>query len=291
MTFYEIEMLSIPTISFACDVETSHYENQFFNKKDFLEISCEHSGLLLRHDDGREEIARQNTVTVFSSDLCCRTFSHGSALQRHTTVGVKLKYRCRKYTDGDAVDLASLQQKVQSGNTILLPHLHPLEGDFEKAVHLIRTIIISRGSGYESAPLHALSAWFSLTAFLTDHVIRSLGKDTSRLPPSEYAFAAKASQYITLHIARKITVEQIADHLGISAGYLHRIFRNIKGCGVIHYINCQRVAMVKELIQNKNFSLKQAAKTVGIEDTAYMSRLFKKVTGSSFRQYYQEKRM
>lgn len=287
MTFYEIEMLSIPTISFACNVEVSNYQNRFLNKKDFLEISLGHSGLLLWHDNGTKEVAPANTVTVITSEMCCRTASYGEQLQRHTTVGVKMKYRLLKHTSED-VDASLLRQKVQQGGTILLPHLQPLGEDFEKAVRLVRAIITARGAGSESASVHALSAWFSLTAFLTDYVLHALCKESNALPPSEYAFAAKASEYIAAYITERLTVSQIAAHLGISDGYLHRIFRNIKGCGVTAYINKQRVAMVREMIQNKNISLKEAAASVGIEDTAYMSRLFKKVTGRSFREYYKE---
>ena len=46
-----------------------------------------------------------------------------------------------------------------------------------------------------------------------------------------------------------------------------------------------------DLVDNRGLSLKDAAYNVGIEDPAYMSRLFKKVTGLSFREYFREKRV
>ena len=45
------------------------------------------------------------------------------------------------------------------------------------------------------------------------------------------------------------------------------------------------------LINNKNISLKEAAHSVGIEDPAYMSRMFKKITGLSYREYFKNKRI
>ena len=42
-------------------------------------------------------------------------------------------------------------------------------------------------------------------------------------------------------------------------------------------------------METKNLSLKEAAYNVGIDDPAYMSRLFKKIIGLSVRDYFREK--
>ena len=290
MIFYEIEMLSIPEISFACNVKTTQYKNEFFLEKDFLEISLGYSDIALYHLDGSTDIAPPFSVTVITKDLNCRSASYESEVQQHNTVGVQMKYNLTKYTDTDAPDPIELQQRIQKGNVILLPHLYPLQDDFEKAVRLMQSVIVSHGAAYGAAPLKAISHWYMLTSFLTDCVMRYLNKISASYPPSEYIYADKASKYIMLHIVDKLTVGKIADNVGISQGYLNRIFRNIYGCGVIAYIKLKRVSLVKQLVQNKNISMTEAAKNVGIEDVAYMSRLFKKVTGISFRQYIQNKK-
>ena len=96
---------------------------------------------------------------------------------------------------------------------------------------------------------------------------------------------ARAEQYIADRYATHISVKEIAAHLGISEGYLHRIFGRVKGLGVLEYINHRRVSGALELIRAKQMTLAEAAYNVGIEDPAYMSRLFKKVTGMSYRDY------
>ena len=111
------------------------------------------------------------------------------------------------------------------------------------------------------------------------------------LPPSEQAYAAKAVRYINLHYTRRLTVEDIAYHLGISEGYLHRIFKRVEDCSILTYLNRKRVYAAIDLMENRNLSLKEAAYNVGIEDPAYMSRLFKKTTGLSVREYFREKRV
>ena len=88
-----------------------------------------------------------------------------------------------------------------------------------------------------------------------------------------------------------VTIEDIAAQLGISAGYLHRIFRHVKNCSILDCLNRKRVIAAIELMENRNLSLKEAAYNVGIEDPAYMSRLFKKVTGLSCREYFRDRRI
>ena len=47
--------------------------------------------------------------------------------------------------------------------------------------------------------------------------------------------------------------------------------------------------MAIELISTRRISLKEAAYNVGIDEPAYMSRLFKKVTGISYHEYFGNK--
>jgi len=55
--------------------------------------------------------------------------------------------------------------------------------------------------------------------------------------------------------------------------------------GITEYANRHRVGVAVSLMETRGLSLKEAAYNVGIEDPAYMSRLFKKVTGASYRDY------
>ena len=105
------------------------------------------------------------------------------------------------------------------------------------------------------------------------------------LPPAERMYVARAEQYIADRYAIQLSVKEIAAHLGISDGYLHRVFRRVKGMSVLGFINRRRVSVALELIRAKRMTLAEAAYNVGIEDPAYMSRLFKKVTGMSYRDY------
>ena len=79
--------------------------------------------------------------------------------------------------------------------------------------------------------------------------------------------------------------------LGFDASLVNEYIRHpekegeIMGTGIVNYINRQRIITLIELVENKNLSLHDASLSVGIEDPAYASRLFKKVTGLSCREY------
>ena len=94
-----------------------------------------------------------------------------------------------------------------------------------------------------------------------------------------------AKKYIMENRTKSLSVEEIANHIGISGGYLHKIFKEITGLTVIEYINLYKINLVKQYVKSSNISLKEAAYQVGIEDPSYLSRLFKKTAGLSFREY------
>ena len=54
---------------------------------------------------------------------------------------------------------------------------------------------------------------------------------------------------------------------------------------MIDYTNAIRIERVKELMLTRNLRLREAGESVGLTDENYASRLFKKYTGLSVREY------
>lgn len=57
--------------------------------------------------------------------------------------------------------------------------------------------------------------------------------------------------------------------------------------GIIAFTNDYRMKIAQQLIEHSGLSLQEAALQVGISDPSYMSRLFKKTTGISYREFCQ----
>lgn len=98
-------------------------------------------------------------------------------------------------------------------------------------------------------------------------------------------YTKKACRYIEDHLDSKFTVTDVAQAAGISYNHLKGIFLKDTGMTIVEYTNNARIRMVQQLIVVDGTTLEEAGTMVGIPDPAYLSRLFRKHTGMSVRQY------
>ncbi len=288
MVFYEIELFTVPKIIFSCNVETSKYRNRFEGFENFLEIAiCEQGQAIYEYFDGQKETVCPGMLIPIFQTTFCTIKSFNNELQKHTTVGIHAQYTIKKHNSED-VDFSELKSRIDQHFTILIPYHTELDEYYTPTLKILKKIAVLYSENTALSRANAISQWFSLTGLLTDFVIKKL-YDGKKLPPAEHIYAQKAIRYIHENYSKPLTIKEIAFEIGVSEGYLHRVFRNVKGSGVSEYINKHRVFAAINLIENKNLSLKEAAFNVGINDPAYMSRLFKKVTGLSCRDYFRNK--
>ena len=91
-----------------------------------------------------------------------------------------------------------------------------------------------------------------------------------------------------MHFCERITIDQIAKSVNLSSNYLSVIFKKTTGNTIIHYVNSLRVLKIRELLlQNNKITLSDICSQIGISDTRYVQRLFKKYFGVSMQRYLQ----
>ena len=95
----------------------------------------------------------------------------------------------------------------------------------------------------------------------------------------------KAMQYIHQNYAEKITLENVADVVGLSASYFSKVFKKETGTNFNAYLNMLRIEKSKKLLMYEDIRLVSIASMVGYEDQSYFTRVFKRLTGSSPNQY------
>ncbi len=78
---------------------------------------------------------------------------------------------------------------------------------------------------------------------------------------------------------RPISLESVADELGIPPGRLSRLFIEETGKGFSDFLIDYRIERAKELLSLPDASIKQVSAACGYPDPNYFSRLFKKATG------------
>jgi transcriptional regulator GlxA family with amidase domain len=97
----------------------------------------------------------------------------------------------------------------------------------------------------------------------------------AELPPK----LRRMQEYILSHIRDRLSVKQIASVVGISPATAERLFRRHTGQSVGQWILSKRMSAACELLRTTNTSVTTVARTVGIEDPYYFSRLFSRTYG------------
>lgn len=85
--------------------------------------------------------------------------------------------------------------------------------------------------------------------------------------------------YIRKHLPEAMTLDGIAENMGVNKFYLSREFKRVSGRTIFDVIVQLRCAAARELIEQGS-SVSQAARACGFENLSYFTRTFKK--------YYQE---
>ena len=77
----------------------------------------------------------------------------------------------------------------------------------------------------------------------------------------------------------------------MNASYFSRLFKKETGEGVIDYINKVRIERAKVLLRNTDLKSSEICSMVGVLDSKYFSKLFKKMEGltpSEYRDSYND---
>ena len=101
--------------------------------------------------------------------------------------------------------------------------------------------------------------------------------------PEEYA--VRTADFIRANYTNPVSIEGIAQILGIDRRYLCRIFSQKYGCPPKDYLIRVRLQRAAELLSDTDCSVREAARAAGYEDMYTFSKIFKKKYGLSPMQY------
>lgn len=103
-------------------------------------------------------------------------------------------------------------------------------------------------------------------------------------------YIKKAIEYIEFNYAQKLSVQEIADYIGISRSRLYRVFMETYNKSPMDIILEYRIRLACELLKHSQLSISAVGYSVGFEDNLYFSRAFKKMKGVSPREYIKKAR-
>lgn len=118
--------------------------------------------------------------------------------------------------------------------------------------------------------------------------VDSIVKEHNRPENNLTSLFNNALEYIHLNINKALSVEDVAAFVGISRGYLSRIFSKFISQSPKQYILSCRINKAKSLLLSTNMSIKEIASEVGYETTSDFTKVFKRLTGYAPTEYKKE---
>jgi len=92
-------------------------------------------------------------------------------------------------------------------------------------------------------------------------------------------------EYIENNLNKRITLNQTAATFGFNPNYLSQLFTKHVGCSFIDYVNGQKINRAKILLSDSDTKVYEISEQMGFDSAFYFSKVFKKYTGLSPREY------
>ena len=105
------------------------------------------------------------------------------------------------------------------------------------------------------------------------------------IPSKNNELIKKAMLYISENFSTPLTLEAVADQIHLHPAYFSSLFKQSTGSSFKEYLNMVRIEESKRLLANTDFSIIDIAMAVGFEDQSYFSKVFKKYTGLTPKQF------
>ena len=114
-------------------------------------------------------------------------------------------------------------------------------------------------------------------------------EDTASADSGHMECARKAAEYLDTNYTHDISVDEIADAIGVSRSFLSRCFKEVHGMTILEYLLGVRMKKALELLDETDLSVNEISAKVGFNNANYFFRKFKEEFGLTPTQYRTEK--
>ena len=121
----------------------------------------------------------------------------------------------------------------------------------------------------------------SLFARLVNEYTVPAEPTSNTIPQNKYDLTQAAIMYIQNHLAEPICLQDICDHLRVSASYLSHLFHETTGSTVISLINELRCRKLRSLLLSGQYNVNECAARCGFAHTSYMAKVYRQHYGES----------
>lgn len=99
---------------------------------------------------------------------------------------------------------------------------------------------------------------------------------------------AEMRQFIDEKYNKQLSLTGLSQKFNLNSYYISKLFKEYTNQSFIEYLTYVRVSKAVQLIAENRYSFKEIADMVGYNDPSYFSKVFKKITGKSPREYCDE---
>ena len=96
---------------------------------------------------------------------------------------------------------------------------------------------------------------------------------------------------IDTDLSADLSLSALAEHQGISLGYLSTVFKKETGKTISEYVREKRINHAIHLLGTTHLQVQTVALHCGIMDVQYFSKIFKKQTGKTPKEYRESMRI
>lgn len=98
-------------------------------------------------------------------------------------------------------------------------------------------------------------------------------------------------EYIDNHLhSFQLNIEEVADHVSLSSGYVRQLFKEVSDTSVSDYILNKRIELICKLLIETDWTVAEIAKRSGFQTRSHFFTVFKKITGMTPNQYREVKK-
>lgn len=91
--------------------------------------------------------------------------------------------------------------------------------------------------------------------------------------------AVEACKYVSLHLDRRISLEEVAEHLYLNPSYFSRMFKKETGESFIEHVTRMKLERAKELLRQTGHSVGKICEMLGYDNQSYFIKIFKSHVG------------
>ena len=118
-----------------------------------------------------------------------------------------------------------------------------------------------------------------------DHMTSIAGTIHNQAEEKDESTVARACKYIQENFRRELSLDDVSKEVNVSPYYFSKLFKEEIGENFIDYLTALRIGNAKELLRRPVLSVREAGLQSGYADPNYFSRIFKKHTGMTPREY------